>query len=148
YTRNKIRNIVIPYIKKEFNPNIFKTINRLSEVVIQENEYLNKITKKIFKEILIVNTAKGKSFLEDNIQTKTNQIIIDLKKFNELELVIKRRIILYIVNELLSSTKGMEKINIDDIIKLCKNNIGNKYLMPTKKLKVSLKKGKIFFDAM
>ena len=30
YTRNKIRNIVIPYIKKEFNPNIVQTITRLS----------------------------------------------------------------------------------------------------------------------
>ena len=33
YTRNKIRNVVIPYIKKEFNPNIIETLNRLSEVI-------------------------------------------------------------------------------------------------------------------
>ena len=30
YTRNKIRNIVIPYIKQEFNPNIIETLDRLS----------------------------------------------------------------------------------------------------------------------
>ncbi|MCL2859329.1 MAG: tRNA lysidine(34) synthetase TilS [Oscillospiraceae bacterium] len=30
YTRNKIRNIVIPYIKKEFNPNIVDGLSRLS----------------------------------------------------------------------------------------------------------------------
>jgi len=30
YTRNKIRNIVIPYIKKEFNPNIVEGLSRLS----------------------------------------------------------------------------------------------------------------------
>ena len=53
YTRNKIRNVVIPYIKQEFNPNITKTINRLSEVISEENEYLDKITEKIFNEILI-----------------------------------------------------------------------------------------------
>ena len=33
YTRNKIRNIVIPYIKKEFNPNIINTMDRLSLVI-------------------------------------------------------------------------------------------------------------------
>ena len=33
YTRNKIRNIVIPYIKEQFNPNIIETITRLSEVI-------------------------------------------------------------------------------------------------------------------
>ena len=39
-TRNKIRNIVLPYIKKEFNPNIIETMNRLSEVAIETENYL------------------------------------------------------------------------------------------------------------
>ncbi len=142
YTRNKIRNIVIPYIKKEFNPNIIKTLNRLSEVTNEENEYLNKITAQTFKEIRIEET-------NNCLQTKENkQIILDLKKFNRLELVIKRRVILYTINELLCSVVGIEKINIDDIIKLCDKNIGNKYLMPTKNIKILVKKGKIFFIAV
>lgn len=163
YTRNKIRNIVIPYIKKEFNPNILKTINRLSEVAIEENEYLDKITEKTFNEICIceeksvgaehcVRPPKG-NYAEHgqtgpSAPTKHDQIIIDLNKFNKLELVIKRRIILYTINELLGTTEGIEKINIDDIIKLCSNNIGNKYLIPIKKLKILIKKGKIFFIAL
>ena len=134
YTRNKVRNIVIPYIKKEFNPNIIKTINRLSEVANEENEYMNKITKQMYNEIKLASS-------------KYKIIVLDLKKFNNLELVIKRRIILYTINELLLSTAGIEKVNIDDIIKLCNNNIGNKYLMPIKNLKISVKKGKIFFEA-
>ncbi len=133
YTRNKIRNIVIPYIKKEFNPNIIKTINRLSDVANEENEFINKITEETFKNICI--------------KVDKNQIILDLKKFNCLELVIKRRIILYTINKLLLSTLGIEKVNIDDIIKLCQNNIGNKYLKPIKNLKILVKKGKIFFIA-
>ena len=82
----------------------------------------------------------------DNISTTKNDIIIlDLKKFNNLELVIKRRIILYTINETLHTIKGIEKVNIDDIIKLCNNNIGNKYLTPIKEIKVYVKKGKIYF---
>lgn len=151
YTRNKIRNVVIPYIKDEFNPNIIKTINRLSEVATEENEYLDKITEEIFKDILIkpqdiVGVApQGDPPCGGIAQSKT--ITLDLKKFNNLELVIKRRIILYTINKLLSSIVGIEKINIDDIIKLCSKNIGNKYLMPIKNLKVLVKKGKIFFIA-
>lgn len=53
YNRNKIRNIVIPYIKKEFNPNIIETITRLSEVVSEENDYLEKIAQNTYKNILI-----------------------------------------------------------------------------------------------
>ena len=171
YTRNKVRNVVIPYIKKEFNPNIIKTINRLSEVATEENEYLEKITEKTFNEIcicqeksvgancvrpqnkneneFIVNNVEVVAYSDTKIQKniQDNQIIIDLKKFNKLELVIKRRVILYTINEVLGSTAGIEKINIDDIIKLCNKNIGNKYLMPTKNIQILIKKGKIFFNA-
>lgn len=130
YTRNKVRNTVIPYIKKEFNPNIIKTINRLSSLATEENEYLQAITKQEFENLLI---------------EKTENIILDLHKFNSLNLVIKRRLILYTINEVLHTINGIEKVNIDDIIKLCKNNIGNKYLMPIKEIKVYVKKGKIYF---
>lgn len=130
YTRNKVRNTVIPYIKKEFNPNIIKTINRLSSLATEENEYLQAITKQKFENLLI---------------EKTENIILDLHKFNSLNLVIKRRLILYTINEVLHTTNGIEKVNIDDIIKLCKNNIGNKYLLPIKEIKIYVKKGKIYF---
>ena len=33
-----------------------------------------------------------------------------------------------------------EKIHIEDIIKLCEKNIGNKYLTPNKNIKVLVKK--------
>ena len=36
-------------------------------------------------------------------------------------------------------------ISIDDIIKLCNNNIGNKFLKPTKNIKILVKNKKIFF---
>lgn len=134
YTRNKVRNVVIPYVKNEFNPNILKTINRLSEVATEENEYLNKVTIETF----------NKMYVEIN-DTDNSTIILDLKKFNNLELVIKRRLILYTINELLGTTEGIEKINIDDIIKLCSNNIGNKYLKPIKNIKILVKNKKIFF---
>lgn len=130
YNRNKVRNKVIPYIKKEFNQNIIKTINRLSEVATEENEFMQKITKNEYKKI---------SRIENDV------IILDLKKFNELELVIKRRLILYTIYETIHTINGIEKVNIDDIIKLCHNNIGNKYITPIKEIKIYVKKGKIYF---
>lgn len=130
YTRNKVRNVVIPYIKKEFNQNIIKTINRLSTVATEENDYLIKITKQEYANI---------SNIESDI------ITLDLKRFNNLELVIKRRLILYTINEAIHTTNGIEKVNLDDIVKLCSNNIGNKYLTPIKEIKIYVKKGKVYF---
>ena len=54
-------------------------------------------------------------------------------------------IIINIKTQASYTTNGIEKINIDDIIKLCGNNIGNKYLNPTKEIKVYVGKGKIHF---
>ena len=131
YTRNKIRNIVIPYVKKEFNPNIVETLNRLSELVSQEEEYIEKQVKKIYREILLEENKK--------------EIVLDLKKFNNQEIVIKSRLVLYTITRLFNTSKGIEKIHIEDIIKLCGNNIGNKYLTPNKNIKVLVKKHKIYF---
>ena len=131
YTRNKIRNIVIPYIKQEFNPNIIDTITRLSEIITEENQYLIKQTEQTYQEVLI--------------EEKENQIILKLKEFNKLETVIKNRMILYTITRLRGSSTGIEKIHIEDIIKLCQNNIGNKYLVPNKGLKVLIKDKKIHF---
>ena len=117
-------------IKKEFNQNIIKTINRLSTVATEENDYLMKITKQEYANI---------SNIENGI------ITLDLKRFNNLELVIKRRLILYTINEAIHTTNGIEKVNLDDIVKLCSNNIGNKYLTPIKEIKIYVKKGKVYF---
>ena len=79
------------------------------------------------------------------IEQKENEIILDLKKFNVQEKVIKSRLILYTITRILGTSQGMEKIHIEDIIKLCSNNIGNKYLTPNKKLKILVKNHKIYF---
>ena len=53
YTRNKIRNLLIPYIKKEFNPNIIETLNRLAVLARQDATYFNKIVKESYADILL-----------------------------------------------------------------------------------------------
>lgn len=131
YTRNKIRNIVIPYIKKGFNPNIINTLERLSQLVCEEEEYIEIQVKKAYKDILE--------------KEENEEIILNLKRFNSQEKVIKSRLVLYTITRLLGTSKGIEKIHIEDIIKLCENNIGNKFLIPNKKIKILIKNHKIYF---
>ena len=132
YTRNKIRNILIPFIKKEFNPNIIKSINKLSEIVAEEQNYLEKIVNNIYSQI--------------KLEEDKNKIILDLKEFNKQDNIIKKRLLLYSINKLFGSSKNIEKIHIEDIIKLCERNIGNKYLTPNKNVKVFINKGKLIIS--
>ena len=130
YTRNKIRNIIIPYIKEEFNPNIIETIDRLSQVATDESNYIDKQTNIIYQKLLIAETE--------------NEIILKLKDFNAQDKVIKNRIILLAIKQLMGSTQRIEKIHIEDIIKLCDNNVGNKFLTPNKNIKFLVKDKKLY----
>ena len=158
YTRNKIRNIVIPYIEQEFNPNIIETMNRLSNLVTEQEEYIQKQVEKVYQEIVLeekinLYPIRKNGLAEQETKQSTAQdirdteekeyIILDLKAFNEQEKVIKSNIILYTITRLFNTTKGIEKIHIEDMIKLCANHIGNKFLMPNKNLKIFVKDGKI-----
>lgn len=129
YTRNKIRNIVLPYIENEFNPNIIATLERLSDIIKEEEEYLQKQTAQIYQDICICENLSN-----------LREITIDLKKFNLLEKIMQKRIILYAISKIFGTTKGIEKIHIDDMIKLCNRNIGNKYLTPNKHTKIVIQK--------
>lgn len=100
-------------------------------MVKEEEKYFDKKVKDIYEKI--------------KIQESEETIQLNLKEFNKQEKVIKSRIILYTITRLFNSTKGIEKIHIEDIIKLCQNNIGNKFLIPNKKIKVLVKNKKIYF---
>ena len=134
YTRNRIRNIVIPYIKNEFNPNIIETMDRLSQVATEESNYIELQVEKIYQKLLIERSQK--------------QIILKLKEFNQQEKVIKNRLILLVVRELMGSTQRIEKVHIEDIIKLCSNNVGNKFLTPNKNIKFLVKDKRIYVTSL
>ncbi len=75
YTRNKIRLNLIPMIKKEFNKNIVNTMARCSEIMREEEEFLNKEAKKFYEKC----------------EVEKNRI--DIEKLKEIDRVLQRRII-------------------------------------------------------
>ena len=145
FSRNKVRNIVLPYIKEEFNPNIIETIIRLSDIVSEENEFLEEETKKQYNNILIDEINLEKNVYNSN---KESTIILDLKKFNNLNKVLEKRILLYAIKRIFGSTKNIEKVHLEDMIKLCNNNIGNKFLTPNKNTKIVIKNKQIHISSI
>jgi len=132
YTRNKVRNQLIPYLQKEFNPNIIQGLNRLSELAGEEEEYFKEIVSQTYETIKMGENEK--------------EIVLDLQKFNNLPKVIKSKVLLYTINNVIGTTQGIGKVHIDDMLKLCDKNIGNKYLIPNKKIRIFVNKGKIFLE--
>lgn len=158
FTRNKIRNIVIPYIKKEFNPNIIDGLDRLSKIATEEENYIEKETLEAYKNIILeevnINLMNDEYYKKENLSKNetnldnTKKIILDLKKFNNLDVLIQKKILLYSIKKIFGSTKGIEKIHLEDMIKLCNNNIGNKFLTPNKNLKIVIKNKQIILSSV
>jgi tRNA(Ile)-lysidine synthase len=146
FTRNKIRNIVIPYIKKEFNPNIIDTLERLAEITREQEDFINAEAKNKYNKILIqeINLPN----FEYNRNEYNSEIILNLKEFNKLPIVIQKKVLLISIQKIFGSTKGIEKIHLEDMIKLCNRNIGNKYLTPNKNLKIVIKNKQIHISSI
>lgn len=89
YTRNKIRNVLIPFLKIGFNPNIVETLDRLSKIMTDENNYLEGITEITYREILI--------------KEEKEEIILNLREFNKKHDLIKSRIIFWCIKKLLGN---------------------------------------------
>ena len=127
YTRNKIRLELIPYIENNINSNVVNNINRMSEIISDEEEYINKQVDISYKDCLIAE--------------EEGRVVCNLKKFNELENTIQKRLIIRFIGKVLGNVKDIERVHIQDILKLCKNNVGGKFLTPNKNIKVAVNKG-------
>ena len=132
YKRNIVRNKILPQMK-EINPNIVENLSRLSKIIKSENSYIKNEVKNIYNRIATLSLGK---------------IEIDIHEFQKLELSLKQNLILYAINQIAGSTRNIEKIDIDDIIKMSERNVGKKYMLINKNLKVLIENKKIIFVAL
>jgi len=92
YLRNKIRLELIPFLAKEYNPNIMDTIIRSLNILRDEDIFLDNYVRKIFRN-MVINESEG-------------MIQFDVKRVNSCEEPVKRRLVRYAVE----SVKGSEGI--------------------------------------
>ncbi len=139
YRRNIIRNKILPELK-ELNPNIVQSLSNLSKIVKVQNLHIKNEVKNIYNKIAT------ETFKENNKNDKIlGKIELDLNEFQKLDLNLKQNIIIYAITKTLKNARNIEKVNIDDIIKMCNRNIGKKYIEPNKNLRILIENKKIIF---
>ena len=119
YSRNKIRNILIPTLKDEYNSNIKQSIIRMKSVLEKDEEFLNNYTQNIVNNALIDNNINSVKFNFSTIMKEHESIKLrSLRKILE----IKCR-----------TLDGIGNVHIMDIKELLENNIkGKKYIIGNK----------------
>ena len=119
YVRNKIRNILIPEINKEYNSNFSNNVIRMKEILLNEENFLKEYTNNILSECVITK--------------KNDKILFDTKLIIDSHIAISYRIIREIINMKVGNLVSIGNIHINDIYKLLKNNLkGKKYIMGNK----------------
>jgi tRNA(Ile)-lysidine synthase len=129
YKRNIIRNIIMPELRK-LNPNIEESLSRTSILAKENNEFVEQYAKKEYESI--------------ESKKNSNEVEIDLKKFNQENISIKQIIIRTAIEKLTGTTRNISKSYIDNIISMANNNIGGKHI-EFNKIQVGVTKGKIIF---
>ena len=114
YARNKVRLELLPYIRENFNSDIISALNRLSETISIDNNYLESKALKKYK-IYCSN--------------KEQKVIIDKEAFIEDEAILSR-VIRLALKDIKGSLNNIEKVHIYDLIDLQRLGTGKKLTLP------------------
>lgn len=114
YARNKVRLELIPYMEQNFNKDIIKTLNRLSDIVKKDNDYLESISTKEYEKYCEIHKER---------------VILSKKAFLEHEAIVSR-IIRSALLEVNDNLYNFEKIHISSIVNLQKHETGKIIMLP------------------
>jgi tRNA(Ile)-lysidine synthase len=103
YTRNRIRCELIPYIEQNFNPSFVDTIIRMGRIIGDEDEFLDRYCRELFKTLVLVDQDK---------------VIIRLESFLSCVLAVKRRILRMCLEKLRGDLQGVQANHIENILKM------------------------------
>ena len=99
YTRNKLRNIYIPELEKEFNPKLVDTLADNALLMSYDRDFMSKTAKNAFDDL---KTDRG----------------IKVSGFCELDYAIRSRVAELIWQKAVNDVKNLPKKYIEDIIRL------------------------------
>ncbi|NTW05641.1 MAG: tRNA lysidine(34) synthetase TilS, partial [Peptococcaceae bacterium] len=102
YFRNKIRLELMPLLQEQYNSGIVDSLIRLSEIVRDEDEYLEILTKNALKEVI---HSRGEE-----------RVVIGLDKFNRLPCAIRRRLLILICKSIAGENRALSYLNVQSIL--------------------------------
>ncbi|HQJ57017.1 MAG TPA: tRNA lysidine(34) synthetase TilS, partial [Caldisericia bacterium] len=115
FLRNKVRNYLLPIIEKEFNKNFKEKILSLSNILKVEDRFLDNLVENIKNDLI--------EFEDDFIK-------IDNKKFQKLDLSLKRRLIRKAIDYFNRDLREYPLEHIDKVISLENKKTGKEIELP------------------
>ncbi len=102
YFRNKIRLELMPLLQEQYNSGIVDSLIRLSEIVRDEDEYLDILTENALKKVI---SSRGEE-----------RITIGLEEFSGLPGAIKRRLLVSVYKSLAGENQELSYNHVQSVI--------------------------------
>jgi len=131
YTRNKIRNELIPYLEKEFNSRICDGLCRLASNAREDADFLNHYAQRLYQRLGNPLPAK-------------KPVTLHIESLSMVEKSVASRLIRLAAEDVNRGIK-LEKKHIDDVFELMTKETGTEICLP-KNLKVSVQYGWLSFS--
>ncbi|HHE76825.1 MAG TPA: tRNA lysidine(34) synthetase TilS, partial [Candidatus Parcubacteria bacterium] len=128
--RNKIRHCLIPYLEKNYNPNIKKSLADMALVVAYDYDYLLANTERMLKRIGATTNKK-------------NKFIFSAEKIQKLHPAIRRQCLRQVIFQIRADLTDIETCHIEEIIKIIRSKKGKTQTIKFKGLKIEKKGDKV-----
>lgn len=125
YTRNKIRNVIFPYIENEMGYNLQKSFITLSKTIREEEEFLDDYIKEIILKKCNLDNENNLKYISINMEKLLEIYEIDFKYKKGM----LKRFIITLIEDITGSFKDFSNTNIEDITTLILKNVGNKKII-------------------
>ena len=117
FLRNKIRHWLIPYLEKNFNPSIRKTIFQATLSIAQDENLLSVLTQKVYP----------------------NSKTLKISWLKQLHPALQKRVLRKAITEVKTNLRDIEASHIYEIIKIIESQKGKSQTLILKELKISRK---------
>lgn len=131
YTRNKIRNQLIPFIEKEFNPSAVDSLHRLSENATEDSAFLDGYARRLYARL-------------SNPLPSKRPVTLHIDSLKMVDKAIGSRVIRLAADDAVPGLR-LERKHIEDVIGLMSKTTGTEISLPLG-LRASVQYGWITFD--
>lgn len=117
YHRNKIRLELIPYMEKEYNPNIIESLAKTAEILKRDSDFIEEVSRNTYREL--------------RLDSSRDYIALDAEGINKLQPALQSRIFRLAAEELVGKREVLEYKHIQGTMELLqKRETGKKILLP------------------
>lgn len=115
YTRNKIRNRILPYVREEINERAIEHIVSFAREMEHVSAFLNRLTDTVYPQI---------------VNQKDNRAELNLELLKQQDPILQRSIMKRAIETVCRAKKDIEEIHVQSALELANKQTGKKISLP------------------